>query len=581
MKRVNSDTFKKISLNISVLFTIFLGIENILFPYSNKIKIYKYIGNYYDFINPEVLSIHRMFSVISGFVLIFISYRLFKKMRMAWIISLSVLSLSFFIHMLKFHYTFKLTTIIELIVIIILVINYKSFKRASDPMSIKSGMMLSLIVTFFIFLNTCFTIYVLHIKMPTRAGINDAVTVTLKMIFLTDPSMLGKLSRIEIVFVRSSIAINWIGIISVLIFILKPLIYQPIVTTIDREKVRKLLKEYGDNPISYVSVENDKKYYFGKEAEGTIAYVVAAGVAVCAGDPICSKENMPLLLVEFITYCRQNSFDICFCQTMETYIPLYTQLGFGITKYGEEAMFDLKTYDLAGKKGAKIRNAVNHAAALGITISEYEPLKNRSKIIEQQINDISEEWLGIKRSSELSFMLGTTSLENPMDRRYFAASDNHNRMLGYIVFSPFSGGKGYMADVTRRRNGAPIGVMEKITIEAFKKMKSEGVKWGSLGLAPLANVAEDGGVTGKMLELVYDRFNNFYGFKTLHHYKKKYNPTAWEARYLVYYPRIFTPKIAYSIIKAQNPKGVGDFILNQLKSIFIGKKDNELLLKYK
>jgi len=102
-------------------------------------------------------------------------------------------------------------------------------------------------------------------------------------------------------------------------------------------------------------------------------------------------------------------------------------------------------------------------------------------------------------------------------------------------------------------------------------MKLEGVKWGSLGLAPLANVTEDRKITCKLLEFIYEKLNNFYGFKSLHHYKKKYGCTAWEPRYLVYYPKMFTPKIAYSIIKAHNSKGVSNFILIQLKSIFATK----------
>ena len=458
-----------------------------------------------------------------------------------------------------------------MVVIIILIVNYQSFKRASDPISLRNGIILSLIVVAIIVLNTCITIYVLKIKKSTVNGVYDAVFSTLKMLFLIDPSVLGDVSKIEIVFAKSEIAINWIGIIAALIFILKPLVYQPIVTGFDREKVRKLLKKYGYNPISYVSIQHDKKYYFGKEVEGVIAYVIAAGVAVCAGDPICSDKNMPLFFTEFITYCKQNDFDICFCHTLEKHIPLYTQFGFGNTKCGEEAMFDLETYNLSGAKAAKIRNAINHATALGIKVTEYRPLQHRDKRIEHQIYAISKQWLDNKKSSELSFMLGTTSLDNPMDRRYFVAYDREESMLGFIVFSPFACGQGYYADVTRRKINASLGVMEKITIEAFRKMKLEGIKWGSLGLAPLANVAEDGKMTGKLLEFVYEKLNNFYGFKALHHYKKKYGCTAWEPRYFVYYPKILTPKIAYSIIKAHNPKGVSDFILIQLKSIFATK----------
>jgi len=178
----------------------------------------------------------------------------------------------------------------------------------------------------------------------------------------------------------------------------------------------------------------------------------------------------------------------------------------------------------------------------------------------------------MKKSGELSFMLGTVSLDNPMDRRYFVAYDPNKKVLGFVVFVPFSGGKGYMADVTRRRKDAPIGVMEKIIIQAFDAMKDEGVEWGCLGLAPLYNVvnteSEQKTIINSLLNYVYEHMNHLYGFKSLYHYKKKYAPTDWEPRYLAYYPNSFTPQIAYSLIKSQNPKGIKEYFLIQLKNIF-------------
>ncbi|MDK2919570.1 MAG: phosphatidylglycerol lysyltransferase [Candidatus Petromonas sp.] len=156
--------------------------------------------------------------------------------------------------------------------------------------------------------------------------------------------------------------------------------------------------------------------------------------------------------------------------------------------------------------------------------------------------EVSQEWLSFKKSGELSFMLGIIALDNPMDRRYFVAVDSENTVQGFVVFVPFQGGNGFYADVTRRRKNTPMGVMEKIIITVFETMKSEGVKWGSLGLAPLANVRESEQckpIIGLVLEFIYEHLNNFYGFKTLHQYKKKYGPTLWESRFLAYYPAVF------------------------------------------
>ena len=49
--------------------------------------------------------------------------------------------------------------------------------------------------------------------------------------------------------------------------------------------------------------------------------------------------------------------------------------------------------------------------------------------------------------------MGTTGLENPMDKRYFYARDKDNQPSLYR-FVPFLGKDGYMADVTRHGNGA-------------------------------------------------------------------------------------------------------------------------------
>lgn len=567
MKKFSVNTFRVFIINVAIFLTVLLGIENILYVfYFPKKEVLMTIATKYGYFISGALSINRVFSAIIGMVLILVSYNLYKRMRMGWIISICMLIVSLLTHIFKFHSFFQGISFIEILVILILAVNYRDFKRSTDPISLNKAIKLSIIVLIFIVLNALFTMKILHGGRPTPSGISEAFFRTLRILFLVEPSLLGHMRRIDDIYIRSAIVINWAGVGAVLLLILKPLVYQPIVTALDREKVRKLLNLYGENPTSYVSVEDDKKYYFGKEVEGVVVYVVTAGVAVCVGDPVCADEAMPLLMVEFITYCRQNDLDICFCQAIGKHLPLFTELGFGSTKYGEEAMFDLESYNLRGGKTAKIRNAINHATALGIYVVEYCPLKNKDSYIEQQINEISEEWLKNKKSGELSFMLGTVSLDNPKDRRYFVAFDSNNEMLAFIVFSPFDGGKGYFADVTRRKAKAPIGVMEKITVEAFWKMKEEGVKWGSLGLAPLANVSEDGTITGKLLELIYEKFNSFYGFKNLHHYKKKYGPTSWEPRYLVYYPKIFTPKIAYSIIKAQNPKGVTDFVFSQLRN---------------
>ncbi|MDP4151999.1 MAG: phosphatidylglycerol lysyltransferase domain-containing protein [Bacillota bacterium] len=575
--RKRSEIINKIIINIqnaAITLIVFSGISNIVLSLPYKFKMVKTIGKYYRILNPEYISIHRTFSTLAGFILLLISFRLYKRMRMAWVLALCILPVSLILHVLRFHNYINIFTFSESLIIIVLSLSYKDFHRASSPLRLKAGITIASISVFLVLLNTAVGLFILKNEFKHIYSFADGIIRSIQLLFFMDISMIEPKTRTAVLFCKSAIILNWVCIITAIILILKPLVYQPIVSRMGRERVHDLLRSYGFNPISYVALEEDKLYFFGSSVNGVIAYTLAAGVAVCAGDPICKIEDAIILLSEFITFCRQNDLDICFCQVSDKLLHIYKEMGFGITKYGEEAMFELSTYSTAGGAAAKTRQAVNKANRLGINVYEYDKSKDTNRTLEKEIMDVSHEWLHGKKSSELSFMLGSVSFENPEGRRYFYATDASGVIQGFVVFVPFAGGSGYYADVTRRRLEAPIGVMEKIIISAFETMKGDGVEWGSLGLAPLANVRESDPkkTVGLVLEFIYEHLNNFYGFKTLYQYKKKYAPTHWQPRYLSYYPKSFTPKIAYSIIKAQNPKGVKDYLLTQIKQIFAGKK---------
>lgn len=198
---------------------------------------------------------------------------------------------------------------------------------------------------------------------------------------------------------------------------------------------------------------------------------------------------------------------------------------------------------------------------------EYRPNEKRVAEIEKEIAAVSAQWLHGKKSGQLGFTLGGVGLEHPMDRRYFCARDAAGEIIAFNVFIPFAGMNGYMADITRRTSDAAGGVTEKINYDAFMAFKEEGVEWGSLGLAPLANIYEEGkspDINLKFLNFIYEKCNRFYGFKSLHQAKEKYTPTMWVPGYFVYSTKNLTPQIAYAIVKIQNPGGMKDY----LRSLF-------------
>ena len=339
-----------------------------------------------------------------------------------------------------------------------------------------------------------------------------------------------------------------------------------------KEYLYQIVSKYGQNSISYHVLEADKKHFFVDGIEGVIAYAIVREVVVVSGDIIAPKEQAAELLAAFTDFTKKNDYSILFLNTTNKFLDLYKSFGFESIKYGEEALFKLADYNLKGGKVAKVRAAINHANKAGIEISEYKPKEKRDPELENEILELSKEWLKIKKGGEIKFSLGSIGLEEPYDKRYFTAKSSEGKLLGFVVFIPYANKSGYLAEVTRRLPDAPQGVIEKIIYEAFMIFKSEGTEWGSLGLNPLVNVREEdikNKLTTRIFEYIYENMNYFYGFKNLYHAKKKYNPTDWEARYLVYYPKKFTPKHAYALLKVKKPKVLKNYILPMLKKGFI------------
>ncbi|MCL1899442.1 MAG: phosphatidylglycerol lysyltransferase domain-containing protein [Promicromonosporaceae bacterium] len=354
------------------------------------------------------------------------------------------------------------------------------------------------------------------------------------------------------------------GAVVALGFALRPFLPVPLSSPADRQRARTLLRQYGQNNLSYLALEPDKTLFFTADPPGMVAYGVVRDTIVVAGDPVCAAGDLPAVLERFTRYAVGSAHSLFFLSVTEEARPAYDGVGYRTVKCGEEARFDLATYSIAGKGGAKIRANINHATKAHLTVHEYRVAEAREAGLDAEFNRVTAEWLSTKPSGELAFSVGGVGLDDPMDKRYFYATDADGVMQGFVVFVPFidAGGRGYMADVTRRALSAPGGVTQKIIFEAFGAFRAEGVTWGSMGVAPLANVIEPGhrpSSVQRIMDFAYQNLGDVYGFKSLFEAKKRYNPSQWRPVYFAYLPKNLTPSMVYAAVRIQNPQGIGDF----------------------
>ena len=495
--------------------------------------------------------VQRAFSL----VLFILTFQLKKRKRAAWNIAVILLFLSFLRGLTALSAPLYLPFHLAEVVLFLLLLGFrKDFCCPSDRRSVGRSLLLLLLALVGIIVNAGISYHfsVKPLGETTLHSLADSLFQGTAMIF--GMGNLLNVSRETHVLELVTFWFSWGCILASILYAVRPWLMRPAGHATDLQHARTLVNLYSQNPSAYLTLEDDKLLYFGQKVDGVIPYGVVGSTIVVNGDPICAEGDFPVLLAEFKDFCQRSAHNLFFISVTDHFLEEYKKQGFGWVKNGEEARFHLSDYEISGKKGAKMRMNINHARKAGVVVHEYCPLRQRDTQIEANLNRITNEWLQQKKSSMLTFVMGTVGLENPMDKRYFYATNADGKIVAFIVFVPFLGKKGYMADVTRHGTGAPSGVMETIIYDAFQVFKEEGIEYGSLGVAPLAGLETDSSnPVEKLLRFAYDHLNDCYGFRDLYRAKEKYSPTEWVPSYYVYLPKIPTPDMFYALVTIQNP----------------------------
>ncbi len=509
-------------------------------------------------------AVSRFTQRIISLIVLVLSVGLHGRKRVAWLGVVVLISVSLFAHFILRHNLFGIPIILcEAYILAVLLVYHTHFSRKGRHLSVKTAVLLVSAMACIIAINAAFELSTLHAVKGKEISFYEGFSELANIILSGTTN-----NSSHPVFESFLLLLFWAMVVGGLLLILRSAVIKRSIMPAEKEKARELVKKYGQNPGSYLTLEDDKQLFFGKAADGVIAYGIVGDVVVVNGDPVCSPDFFDGLLTEFNLFCIEGDYQCIFLSTTALYLDKYTAHGFHHVKCGEEARFNLEELTLAGGKMAKLRANINHANKAGLVTSEYTVALEANSEIEKEIDAVSRAWMAEKKSSELAFTIGGVGLEDPMDRRYFYLRDPAGKMVAFNVYLPFSGMDGYMADVTRRLPDAPSGATEKLIYDAFTIFKQEGKHWGSMGLAPLSNIHEEGeqdSTTAKILELIYDKFNAFYGFKDLRMAKERYSPTTWEPGFFVYSTSAITPQMAYAVIKIQNPGGVLDYLKSLIK----------------
>lgn len=321
-------------------------------------------------------------------------------------------------------------------------------------------------------------------------------------------------------------------------------------------KARAILTRYGGSTLSYMTTWPGNTYWLADDGRTGVAYRVIGSVAVTTGDPFGDADERPDAVREFAEYCDRRGWTPCFYSVTEEGRATAERLGWKTLQVAEDTVVPLPDLEFKGKKWQDVRTALNKAGKAGLT-AQWWTFPEAPLGIQEQIREISEEWVADKGLPEMGFTLGGLDELDDPQVRCLVAVDGDGRVHGVTSWMPsYRDGEpvGWTLDFMRRGHTGFKGTMEFLIASAALGFKEEGAEFLSLSGAPLARV--DRGAQPERLQGVLDvagrALEPVYGFRSLLAFKAKFQP-QYQPLYMTYPDPAMLPAIANAIGRAYLP----------------------------
>jgi phosphatidylglycerol lysyltransferase len=231
--------------------------------------------------------------------------------------------------------------------------------------------------------------------------------------------------------------------------------------------------------------------------------------AVLATEPAAPVEAASTALDELLKVLASEGLRPVFASVADP--DPYRDRGMHAVPIAEDAVIDLGSFSVAGARRAKVRHGLSAARRAGIAIVPF------SAELAEGAAAVSAAWLATKRCGEMGFTLGRFDPEELGRADCRVAVDARGRVVGFVSWLLYDGGRARVLDLMRRAPDAPNSIMDALIGESLLGFSAAGLERASLASVPLPR--------GPLAE-------RFYPTASLRHYKDKFAP-VWEPRWLV------------------------------------------------
>jgi hypothetical protein len=300
-------------------------------------------------------------------------------------------------------------------------------------------------------------------------------------------------------------------------------------STGQRQRALGLIEAHVDDALRPFLTTPGKHAWAPAGVAGCVIYGRAGSTLVTIGDPI--GPDGWVAFDRLVTHCHRRGVRIGLYQATDAALPALSARGFRAIAVGQEALVDLRTFDLSGSGRANLRHTVSRARRGGVSVGWHpRGITRRDAGLLAELAALDREWSELA-GPPMGFTISRFDADRGLEGPVAVASDASGAIVAMASFRTCGPGATVL-DLIRRRPGGVPGALESCIATAATALAEAGGTTLSLGLAPLAGLDPAGPVAEeRLLARAAGVAGTVYDVNGLTFFKDKFAP-RWRTRWL-------------------------------------------------
>jgi lysylphosphatidylglycerol synthetase-like protein (DUF2156 family) len=417
----------------------------------------------------EVSQGSRSLMLFTGVALLQVTRNLARRKELAWWVAVIALSFSLLLHVTS---GFDIqNSVVAFVLLSYLIYFRRRFYTRSDPASLRRGLMatpLLLLIVFFYGM-TGFAATANQFRWaPKATPISEAVRGG---ILIVAPGVVPLTSYARL-FLNSLQVAGWIARLYILIMVLRPFITRDRLEA-PKEIIVKIFGQYGNQSVAAFAIQRDKHHLLVAFRQALVSYATRGSIALACGDPLSSDALFSKAVEDYVVHCERHSLVPCIYFALEERLPTYHALKLQSMSVSEEAIVDLKSLTLT-----------TPIAELGM-VDRYDRSRSRDRLIDEQLEEVTQDWLELRHMRETGFIAGHFSLEE-LSRGVVFVLGNRYRIEAFSFWLPYKEGRAAVLDILRQRRYTSSEIVRAFVTESLRLLKESGFEEASITPATVA-----------------------------------------------------------------------------------------------